>query len=1057
MQRFGPSCVFMDVDSIEPGVDFVDAIDQALARCTVLLALIGPHWLEASDRGGARRIDQADDFVRREISVALESGMRVIPLLVRGAQMPEAPQLNDALAPLARCQAVELSDRLWHESVASLVELVARSASPWDGEAPTLPVGTEVPLPTVLAVARTGAFAGRDEPMIVLQETWRAQAAVAMPMLVTVAGEPGIGKTRLVSEFSARARSEDATVLAGRCMEEPLRVYEPFAEMLVGYGRACERGLVSSLGDLASPLAPMLPAQVAPAERYSLGSMRSSLDAADDRAATFDAFIELISRIGQASPVVMVLEDLHWATAPTLALLRHVLEADHALPVLVVATYRDTELDRMHPLAALLADLRAASRVARISLKGLDEDAIAVCVAAQGAVDVRPTLGRELLEQTDGNPFFVGELLRNLLEDPTAGSLPEGVREVVGRRLGRLPESVTTTLRVAAVIGSTFSLRLLQAVRAVGAEPDDLIDALDRSLAARLIVEEHADADVRYTFAHALVRHTLYDELSTARRARVHGQVVAAIEVTFGEDAEWLPALAYHSAEAARAGDVERALRYACRAAEVAFDRIAFEESVTIARRGLELADLDRNCEPGVRCELLCLVCEAETFLGHATYDAQRALAAQALESARLVNDADLVARAATSVLWASDGTTLSQGDDAEKEQLITDAVRLIGDRRSREVVEFLAFAGNYYTWAPGRRAEGERLIADALERARELDDKRALGNALEWAVQIQWGMPTRRALQRGLLKELREVCESTGDPLLWSQYCGDAVNLALVEADPNVRSYVARFVESLPGHERSWSSYYLYVRGCVAMLDGDFASAERFNESGLADARGGGFVATGLAQLFLLRREQGRLDEIESIADSALETAPGLVGFRVAVALARLDVGKVAGVQEEVARLAADDFSALPRDMTWPVSLCLFAELSNRLDDPALARATYAELLPFAGELVVAGICAAAVGAVDRGLGQCATMLGEHDAVVAHFETALKLEERIGSPPLAARTKFWFAQGLSRRRGPDDAARAAALLRDVIETSDRIGMRKLSADARVLASTIRP
>jgi hypothetical protein len=1051
--RFGASSVFIDVDSIEPGVDFIDAIEGALAQCRVVLALIGPQWLEATDAAGRRRLDQSDDFVRREIALALANGLRVIPLLVRGARMPGAPELPAVLEPLARCQALELSDRLWRESVASLLDLLEPSLTDRTsrGEPRPLPTGEAVPLPSSLAVARSGPFAGRDEPMATMRDSW-TRARSTGPLFVGVAGEPGIGKTRLVAEFAASARGEGATVLAGRCTEEPLRPYEPFADLLLGYGRCCEGEgdpLAVRLRALAEPLGPLLPASVARSDRISTATRGGAFDATGDRAATFDAFVDVVARICTGGPAVMVLEDLHWATAPTLLLLRHLLGSNVPLPVLLVGTYRDTELDRMHPFAATLADLRSDSRHGRIMLRGLDEYEIAEYVAEQHPADGADQLARDLHEQTDGNPFFVGEILRSLAEDPGDRRLSEGIREVVGRRLARLPESVTRALRAAAVIGPTFALRLLEAVPAAAEDPDELIDALDNAISARLIVEEPGAPGLTYAFAHALVRQTLYEELSTARRTRLHGQVVEAIEHVFADHEDWLPSLAYHAAESARAGEVHRALDYARRAAQAATNRLAFEEAAAIARRGIELAELDPTARPDTTAELLYLLWDALTYLPNVTEEELRACADDALRAARASDHPDCIARAATAVLWST-GTTTAQGDDPENEQLIQHTLQSIGSRRSPASVEFLAFAGNYYVDAANRRVDGDRLIEDALLRARELGDQRALGTALEWAIQTHWGTPTR-AEQAALIEELRGVCEAADNPLLWSQYYGDVVNFAIMQADPDVRLHVTRFEESLPGKERQWSSYALYASGFVALLDGDFSRAEQCNEAGLSDARGSGYIATGLAQLFFLRREQGRLDEIEPIAEQALQMVPGLAGFRAALALARLELGKTNGIAEDVTALAADDFAAVGRDQTWPVSLFLFAELSIRLDDPALARRTLAALSPFGGQLIAAGICAVAVGAVDRGLGQCVSVLGDHEAGEVHFRNALELEERVTSPPLAARTKFWFARALLGRGGADNAAHAHALLDDVIDTTDRLGMQLLGAEARAL------
>lgn len=1055
VHHFGGPSVFMDIDSIEPGVDYVHAIEDALARCRVLLVLIGPQWLDASDAKGHRRLDQPDDFVQREIAVAFEHDLRVIPLLVRGARMPRTFELPETLALLSRCQAFELSDRMWHESVSSLLEVLMRTlvAAEWyDGEPahqmtaePSwLPTGTAVPLPGPLAVVRSGPFAGRDGPMRVLQETWQ-RAKIEGPLFFAVAGEPGIGKTRLVAEFAAATRTEGATVLAGRCTEEPLRAYEPFADMLVSYGRACQGGtLITRLGELAEPLAPTLPATVAPARRLPRGGVYG---ATDDRVATFDAFVDLIARLSDACPLLVVLEDLHWATNATLLLLRHVLDAGRVLPVLVVGTYRDTELDRMHPFAATLADLRRDERHGRAVLRGLDESAIAAWVAARQELETNASLARVLLEQTDGNPFFVGELLRDLAANPAAVRLPEGVREVVGWRLAQLPEAVTKALRVGAVIGPTFTLRLLEAIPAAANNPDELLDAVDIATTAHLIVEEPDALGVGYAFAHALVRQTLYEELSSARRARLHDHVVTAIQKVFGDDENWLAALAYHSAESARAGDVPRALEYARRAAQHASNRFAVEEAAAIVRRAVELFDLVPSDGSDAKAELLYMLWVARSWQPDVSEGELRPLAEAALHAARASDNPDRIARGVLAMLVSDWGT--GDGDDPEKEDLIQEVLRTIGDRRSVEVVEFLARAGQYYVQVAGRRTDGERFIHDSLQRARELGDRRMLAYALSSALRVCFWRTPQRGDEDVLMRELRETCVGTEDPVLKFQFHLAAARHALTHAAPDVRTVARRLEEVSPAHlERFLVQVF---RGCIALLDGDFAAAETCNAVAVAASHGRESTAVAVTQLFMLRHEQGRLEEIVPIAEQVLQTVPGLVGFRSALALARLELGKTDGIAEEVARLAADDFAAVPRDMTWSVSLMVFAELSARLDDRSLARQTLAALSPFAGVIVVAAEpCACAIGAVDRGLGQCATVLGHFDAAEVHFANALELEERVASPPLVARTKYWLAHMLRRR---DDQTHAVALLLDVIDATHRLGMRQLEAEAHALVA----
>ena len=270
-----------------------------------------------------------------------------------------------------------------------------------------------------------------------------------------------------------------------------------------------------------------------------------------ERYALFDAVVALLEMASTEAPVVLVLDDLHWAAKPTLLLLRHVLRfGDHAR-VQIVGTYRSTDLDRSHPLAAMLADLHRDGTANRISLSGLDEDDVSAYVAEAGYDDEE--LGHALAAVTGGNPFFLIEALRHVDEsggvwDP--GTLPQGVREAVSRRLSRLPIETNKALAAAAVVGSRFALDLVE--RVFG---DDLVDAFDEAAKAGIVIEESGG---RYRFNHAIVRQSLLAELPSMRRMRLHQRIATTLEDQPGADDELLAELAHHYFECAWAGTRRR-------------------------------------------------------------------------------------------------------------------------------------------------------------------------------------------------------------------------------------------------------------------------------------------------------------------------------------------------------------------------------------------------------------------------------------------------------------------------------------------------------------------
>ena len=443
---------------------------------------------------------------------------------------------------------------------------------------PTTDAPMERPsLPSVLI--GTGPFVGRGTELERLYTAWQTTLG-AGASAVLIAGEPGVGKTRLASEWSRQAYEQGAAVLYGRCDEDLGAPYQPFAEALrslvpcVGTSRL--RGLrgVEALLPLVPGLLDVVPDLAAP----------TRADPDTERYALFDAVVALLEMASTEAPVVLVLDDLHWAAKPTLLLLRHLLRFGERARVQIVGTYRSTDLDRSHPLAAMLADLHRDGTANRISLSGLDEDDVSAYVAEAGYDDEE--LGHALASVTGGNPFFLIEALRHVDEsggvwDPS--TLPQGVREAVSRRLSRLPIETNKALAAAAVVGSRFALDLVE--RVVG---DDLVDAFDEAAKAGIVIEEPGG---RYQFNHAIVRQSLLAELPSVRRMRLHQRIAATLEDEPGADDELLAELAHHYFECAWAGNAAKAVEYCRRAADQAMARLAYEGAADLYDHALHALD----------------------------------------------------------------------------------------------------------------------------------------------------------------------------------------------------------------------------------------------------------------------------------------------------------------------------------------------------------------------------------------------------------------------------------------------------------------------------------
>jgi predicted Ser/Thr protein kinase/tetratricopeptide (TPR) repeat protein len=528
--------------------------------------------------------------------------------ILRDSPAPLPPSISDALREILHtCLARDPAERYQRAAdVRLMLEAVdsglRRRDPPSDRR-----VVTGAPLPAspliALAVGASG-FVGREPEIAHMERAWTL-ATTGQRQLLLLAGEPGIGKTRLALEFS-RVRAESAaTVLVGRCDEEALVPYQPFVEALTWYARVCpERDLRAQLAAIGggAELGPLIPELL---RRVPDLSTQPAMHPEGRRYRLLEAVAALLAQASRVRPVMLVFDDLHWADKPTLLMLRHVMRASTAASLCIVGTYRDSELARTHPLAEMLADLRRQPSVTRLVLRGLEPDQVNVLVNTFVGRDVSPSLARLVADSTEGNPFFIGEMLRHLTEtgalatlrdgsggrkSATALGLPEGVKEVIGRRLARLSEACNRTLSLAAVIGREFDIEILEALDDL---PEDrILDAIDEGVRAQLIAEAPYRAG-RFSFVHALIRETLYGELTTTRRVRLHRRVGAAIEgLARGRSDQPLADLAYHFVQAASAEVADKAIDYATRAGDRAADALAHEEAARLYDMALQSLDL---------------------------------------------------------------------------------------------------------------------------------------------------------------------------------------------------------------------------------------------------------------------------------------------------------------------------------------------------------------------------------------------------------------------------------------------------------------------------------
>ena len=920
--------------------------------------------------------------------------------------------------------------------------------------------GQRVPLPPALVGEDRTPFVGRQSEAKELAEHWQA-AKAGHRRFVLLAGEPGIGKTRLASELACRAHDEGAVVLLGRCDEEAVVWYQPFVEAVHYYvTRSSPDELLAELGHHAAELARLVP-EVAERLPGLAGAQRPEPEA--ERFRLFEAVTSLLFHASRRDPVLLVLDDLHWADKPTLQLLRHLVRSPEPGALLVLGAYRDTELRRSHPLAEALADLRRDDLLERVVLRGLSTDDVANLLARRavhGPALEPTTLAETLHQQTEGNPFFIEEVIRHLVEtgglvhrdgrwsaSPNLGriGIPEGVKEVVGRRLSRLGEATNRALTVGAVIGQEFGLGVLEPVSDLPAT--ELVDALEEAVAAGLVVEVPRTVG-GFRFSHALVRETLYGELTSARKARLHRRVGEALEALHGHDPDsQLKQLAHHFCEAAPTGVVARAVAYAVQAGQRAMDNVAYEEAARIYERGLQVLELEERPDEEVRARLSLGLGEARRRTGDpratAAFDA-------AIAAARSAGAARVLAEAA---VWRSFADfQLGQANEASLAALEASLAALPAED-SPVRAQVLVRLGALLYFADRERCE--RLSGEGLAMARRVGDPFTLSFALSHRRRAIWGpdkIEERLALDTEQLQLALKRDQVEGMLNAHVARVSDLLELGRIDAvDAEIESYTKITTEFRVPLYVWWETS---IRAMRALLDGRLEEAERLalesleagQQANAADAQ-----VVYAAQTFGLLRERGALGQaVDAVAFFADHYA-SIPAWRCGLALAHAHVGNASEARRQLDRLAPGRFSTIPRDASWLSSVALLGEVCNLVGDAARAAVLHELLLPFADRFAVVGLANDCIGSVARYLGLMAETTGDDALAARHYEHALERNEAIGSRRWVAWTRHDYGRLLLRSPDPGDRARGRALNAEAEAVARELGMTALAGRAASL------
>jgi tetratricopeptide (TPR) repeat protein len=862
--------------------------------------------------------------------------------------------------------------------------------------------------------------------------------------LTLLAGEPGVGKTRLVEETCDYARSRRAVVAWGSCWEgEGVPGFWPWSQVLRSLTDADRNPIVDDVAAAALEMNQLV-AEATTVVRHSPGPLTT---AGQERFRLFDEVARLLRACCRSRPLVVVLDDLHWSDASSLRLLRFLAQDLRTSPILILGAYRDMEIDAGHPMAELLGEQTWCQH---LRVGGLAQQDVGRLVAEISGLKLGDSAAEMLRAATGGNPFFVRELA-GLLADreglfdgpmvdglPASLAVPGGVTAVLNRRIDRLSRPCQEVLEVAAVLGLDFDLDVLSAVLERSEEASSTLAA--EAERARVLVREPW-APARFRFVHALLRQTLYSRVAPGRRVDLHARAAQAVERRHGDNlTPRVAQVAHHLWEAGT--NPAKALEYTVEAAGQAMDALAYEEAVTLFARAANILEGSSPASAVRRCELLLQLADAQLATGSSAA-ARRTFKEVALVAKR-AGAHECLARAALAV-----GNVYAFGvlDNLEVGLLQTALKALPGDEvklRARLLARLAKAL--VLTAGPERRTE---LSEEAVELARRSGDREVLGWVLLDRHIAIWGFapaPERLEIATGIV----DLAEELGDRDLLA--CGRVLRLANLLELGDIAGYAAEIhvFEQLVRENRmtelQW--HVPLLRVTEAHIAGRLTEAEQWAEYGLALGRRvnhPGIDRWYMTARSLLKLWQGRTEDVEVLARRLIERAPTVSVLRTALALILAETGRREEAAIELERQGADRFSRVHRDFTWLVNISCLAAVCHSVGSRSHAAVLYDLLLPHAPYLVRPNqVGIGCGGPVSYFLGLLAMTLDQPSDAVRHLDEAIAMSERIGAPLFAAQARAKLADCLDARGRREDRRRAADLRRQADAAMRTLGARPI-------------
>ncbi len=880
-------------------------------------------------------------------------------------------------------------------------------------------------------------FVDREHERGALGRAWTS-AVSGDCVLALVEGEAGIGKTALAAELARVARDASGLVLYGRWDEDVLAPFQAFREALDAYARVCPRSILrADLREHGPEIARLFPEL---GSRIETTVVNGTDVGEAERLRQFEAVEAWFEAIASRRPVLLVLDDLHWADRSSILLLQHIVRSPRRIAMLVLATFRGGEVDRGE-LGPLLPGLSRDADVRRVSLAGLEKGAIVDLV---GRVSGRRTdddhtklLADELYADTAGNPLFLREIVQPLSATGTFDvaalnhlDLPDSVRELVRWRVRQLPDDARDALAVASVIGQEFDLDVLAKVCDVPG--DALSRALDGARRAGVLHEIGSG----YAFSHAIVRRSLLEDLTGARRLGLHWRIGEALEE---REPPATPAeLAHHFCAAAGASRATKAIRYAREAGDRAMADLAFETAVAHYAQALAIQTAQRPEDGVLYCELLLAVAEAHDKAGD--YAQRDASYLEAATDARKIRRRDLFARAALGYGGALPAAT---EPDPQRQSLLEEALRWLGDDETRERALVLGRLAHSLELVPPRERR-EALADEAVAIARRLDDPADLANVL---VSRIWALDGPRDLEDQLATaaEVRALGERAGsrELVLRALHCR---NDALFEGgrfdelrdcveEMRVLAEQARYPE-YTRITRAWQAVFCMIEG---RYDDGMRIAENVRDQLRAmEHPQSELVHTALT--FPMHWMRGTLTEGLPLYEALAAEFPDRLLFHVVAAWCAAEAGMTDRARAALGELSKDAVRGADQNYVWWSQLVGLTCAATLLDDTAWAELLYDLIAPYPERFCSAG-SSSFYGAASQYLGALSATLGRPDEAATHYEDALERHVAIGARPFVALTQASLAGVLLERDASGDRERARVLRADARVTTDELGL----------------